>query len=178
MAAKISKKSQTEVLGLVIVVVLISFALLFAVVYIVSKPASTTRERYIKSELASNTLSTLLGTTTDCNAYEIWELYADCAKPGTHISCATATGITEDSCPHVNDIVRNQILYPTLKEKFGRSAFKFTACTANRIVNEIKCTENIMTNITEGECTTWYSASQPLQSQSGLLHFRLDICGG
>lgn len=172
MATKLNKKSQTEVLGLVIVVVLISFILLFALVYMLSKPASTTRERYIKSELASNTLSTLLGTTTDCNNYEIWELYADCAKPGTHISCAAG-----NSCQQANSIVTD-ILDRTLKQSFKRDAFKFTACTANRLANEIKCTENIMLNISEGNCTTWYSANQPLQSASGLLYFRLDICGG
>ncbi|MDO8740231.1 MAG: hypothetical protein Q7J54_01510 [Candidatus Woesearchaeota archaeon] len=178
MAAKLNKKSQTEVLGLVIVVVLITFALLFAVIYIFSKQGSTIRERYIKSELASNTLSTLLGTTTDCNDYEIWELYADCAKSGNgrgDVLCAT-TG--QYSCQHVNSIVRTQILYPTLKDRFDRDAFKFTACKANRVADEIKCTENIMLNITEGNCTTWYSANQPLQSASGLLYFRLDICGG
>ncbi|MBI2128634.1 hypothetical protein HYU07_00195 [Candidatus Woesearchaeota archaeon] len=175
MAARLNKKSQTEVLGLVIVVVLISFVLLFALVYIISKPASTTRERYIKSELASNTLSTLLGTTTDCNNYEIWELYADCAKSSAHISCLRGAA-TEDSCQHVNFIVTD-ILDETLKQTFKRNAFKFTACTANRMSNEIKCTETML-NITEGECTTWYSASQPLQSASGLLYFRLDICGG
>lgn len=171
MAAKL-RKAQTEVLGLVIVVVLITFALLFALIYITSKPPSTTREKYIQSELASNTLSTLLGTTTDCNDYEIWELYADCAKPSAHISCAAG-----DSCQHVSDIVKNKILYPALKDKFKRSAFRFVACTANPSLNEIKCTQNIMSNITEGECATWHSASQPLRASSGLLYFRLDICG-
>ena len=51
-----SRKSQTEMMGLVIVVILITLALLFVVSFIVLRKPSTLKKEYTQSELAANTL--------------------------------------------------------------------------------------------------------------------------
>lgn len=79
-------KAQMEILGLAIVVVLISLALLFAVQFFLLKPSSETTKPVKESFLASNFLNSCLGASTVCYSRNIKELLQDCAIGGV-LSC-------------------------------------------------------------------------------------------
>ncbi|MBW2968929.1 hypothetical protein KY304_00450 [Candidatus Woesearchaeota archaeon] len=79
-------KAQMEILGLAIVVVLISLALLFAVQFFLLKPVSDEVKPAKESVVAANFLSSCLGTTTFCHGRTVKELLQDCALSGA-LSC-------------------------------------------------------------------------------------------
>ena len=64
---KFSRKSQMEVLGLAIVVVLILVATIFVVRFFVLKTPTDYRKGFISAELASNILNTFLKTASKEN---------------------------------------------------------------------------------------------------------------
>ena len=80
-------KSQMEIFGLLIIVILIALGLLFAVYYLYTKPDSKAVQRGKESLLAANFLNTLLGTTTDCREKTVRDLLQDCARTGGALNC-------------------------------------------------------------------------------------------
>ena len=105
------KKSQMEIMGLALVVILISLGLLFAVKFTALKPATSgARQAYTKTVKAANMLNTLLKTTSlDCpGGATITQLIQDCATAGgSQIHCDDIIGTpgAEDSCAHVKRII-------------------------------------------------------------------------
>jgi len=99
---KLSKKSQLEVLGLAIVVILITLGVLFVIRFIVFKEPTEIRKSYIKTELASNMLNTLIRTDTTCRSKSITELLQDCASnpPNGSIDCGS-----DHSCKFLNETI-------------------------------------------------------------------------
>lgn len=81
-----ASKAQMEILGLAIVVVLISLALLFAVQFFLLKPVSEPAQIVKESFLAANFLNSCLGTSTACFGRSVKELLQDCALGGS-LSC-------------------------------------------------------------------------------------------
>jgi len=77
-----SKKAQTEAIGLAVIVILISLAIIFALAFSLrQKP--TIKETYLKAQLASNTLNALLKSDVECydtagNPYSMSDLIQDC----------------------------------------------------------------------------------------------------
>lgn len=107
------KKSQMEVLGLTIVVILMAVAMLFVVGKMVNRPVSETRQSYLDQQIAANMLNSLLKTSTDddCRGADFTELFQDCASnyPG-FIRC-TPSHIP--SCDYLEDKINNTILRNT-----------------------------------------------------------------
>jgi hypothetical protein len=99
------KKSQMELMGLAIVVLLLLVGLTFAIRFVVLKKPNNFKKGFIDTELASNTLNTFLKTNSrDCRKLTMSELIQDCAKgyPGT-IDCNDDILITNFSCNYVED---------------------------------------------------------------------------
>ena len=98
----ISKKSQMEILGLAIVVVLILVATIFVVRFLVLKAPTEYRKGFVSAELASNMLNTFLKTAAkDCSQLTMTELLQDCAQ-GRSIICDNG----QESCKFVESTAK------------------------------------------------------------------------
>jgi len=98
-----NKKSQMEILGLAIVVVLILVATIFVVRFLVVKAPADYRKSFVSSELATNMLSTFLKTSAkDCSQLTMTELLQDCAQAKS-IICDNG----QDSCKFVDSTAKN-----------------------------------------------------------------------
>jgi hypothetical protein len=107
-----SKRSQMEVLGLTVVILLMAVAMLFVVNKMINRPVSDARQSYLNDEIAANMLNSLLKTSTggDCRGADFTELFQDCAayfSMGGSIRCKP-----DDipSCDYLIDKINNTIL--------------------------------------------------------------------
>jgi phosphomevalonate kinase len=131
------KKSQLEMMGLVVIVIIIAMALLFVIQFVLTKQPSTLKKTYTYTELAANTLNAITKTNAvDCNNQEITQLLQDCASAGGYrgqIICDD--GIT-DSCLYVNKTI-GEMLDNTLKQ--WNKAYNFTADKAGISIANGNC---------------------------------------
>ncbi|MBD3304655.1 hypothetical protein GF343_05955 [Candidatus Woesearchaeota archaeon] len=93
-----SKRSQMEIMGLVIIVILVAIGMLFAIQFLLKKPVGRETAAVKESTLAANFLNTLLSTTTDCFDRNMRELLQDCALTGGSITCFGMS-----SCDYADD---------------------------------------------------------------------------
>lgn len=105
------KKSQMEIMGLAIIIILMGLGLLFVVQYTFKKPLPTVTSAK-ESILAANFLHTLLNTNTDCQKLLMKEVLQACAL-GTVINCPDTT-----SCTYAKNHLK-ELLEKTLK-KWGK----------------------------------------------------------
>ena len=99
---KFSRKSQMEILGLAIVVVLILVATIFVIRFLVVKAPTEYRKSFVTAELATNMLNAFLKTSAkDCSQLTMTELLQDCAQAKS-ITCDNG----EDSCKFVDSTAR------------------------------------------------------------------------
>jgi len=158
---KNNKKAQTEILGLAIIVVIVSIGLLFVVKFLITQPPQETRESYIRSELASNILGSIMDADTNCKGHSIPYLIKDCAEydPG-RISCGGSL-----SCEYIESHI-NFILSNFMDTLGGNKSYKFLA----------ELDQEILFEISEGNCTVWESANQPLPIYGGQLDIKFYMC--
>jgi len=93
-----NKKSQMEIMGLVIIIILVSIGMLFAIQFLMKKPTGRETAAVKESTVAANFLNTMLSTTTDCYKRNMKELLQDCALTGGSTNCF---GLS--SCDYVSD---------------------------------------------------------------------------
>lgn len=89
----VGKKSQTELLGFAIVVLLIAVGMLFVIGFIVLDEKTNTRAAYLYKQTATNLNDALLETTTTCRQLTVRELY---------LACMEDTNNANDICPPVD----------------------------------------------------------------------------
>ena len=157
-----NKKSQAEIVGLVIIVLLITIGLLFVVKFVVLREPSELKKGFVHSELASNMINVLLKTTTDCKGSSVTELFQDCAA-FNRIDCE---GI--DSCDKVDETI--EMIFSNSLEKWNKP-YEFSAYLVGSkpIIEKSygKCPRNI-----DRESKTY-----PIPTDRGTLFIQLDICG-
>ncbi|MBD3249777.1 hypothetical protein GF336_07055 [Candidatus Woesearchaeota archaeon] len=159
-------KSQTEIIGLVIIVILFSLAILFALFIIAQKESASLKQDYTHKELASNLLRAALQTTTDCRGLEITQLLQDCANDnqGGIIYCEAKDMY---SCEYANEtmaVLLNKTLIPLNKD------FELSA--------ELEGDFDPL-HVSRGVCTGEKISSSPccsIPTDAGILNIRLDIC--
>ena len=113
-----TKKSQMELMGLAIVVVLVTMIMVFVVARMVQTKPTDIREMYKSSELAANTINTLIDTNTGCYDMTFLALYKDCAE-GPNIFCGA-----DSSCAYAG-AETSKILSSMLDDKSIKYRFKF-----------------------------------------------------
>lgn len=109
-----NKRSQMEVMGLTIVVILMAVAMLFVVGKMINRTPSETMQSYLDQEMAANMLNSLLKTSTgdECRGADFTELFQDCAVyyPVGNIRCEPGS---IPSCKYLEDKINNTILKNT-----------------------------------------------------------------
>jgi len=156
-------KAQMEIMGLALIVILVTLAVLFAVQFIILREPSEARKEFVHKELASNTVSTLLDTDTECNKFSISSLLIDCAEDQI-IDCGT-----KDSCEYAHDTIE-KILEDTLSS-WGKEYY-FTVKINNKTVHDLDSigTPCLGEKITSSPCCI-------LPTEQGPMKINLDICG-
>ncbi len=81
---KYFRKSQMEIMGLAIVVLLITIGMLFVVKINIGKKPAEFKAEFTSKQLAQNTVTAFLSTnTSDCSGMSITELLQDCVQSQT-----------------------------------------------------------------------------------------------
>jgi len=160
---ELGKVAQMEIMGLAIVVILIGLGMLFAVTFVLKKPAGDTAARVKESTLAANFLNTLLSTNTPCQERTVKELLQDCALTGGIVECPGGK-----SCEFAQSQIK-QILDDTLLA--WRKSYRFS-------VNGSPEVEKI--SFSGGKCRTDREAKvHPVPVRPGFdITLRLEICTG
>ena len=155
------KKSQMEILGLAIVIVLILVATIFIVRFLVIKAPVDYRKGFVSAELASNMLNTMLRTAAkECSQLTMTELLQDCAQ-GRGILCDNGM----DSCMFVESAAK-QLFEGTL-DKWNMK-YEFLAYT------DINSPLIKMGSVCKAEKR---SKIFPIPISAGTMYTKLDICG-
>lgn len=155
---KMKQKAQMEIIGLVVIVILISLALLFALQFSL-KPKQEEKASYTHAQLASNTINTLLKTKAECfPTFTISELLKEYVKESDaaqeKFECANKT---------IADILNKTLV--AWQKSFR---FKITMPAGKQSIN-----------ITSGICQKQIEASPPyiISSNGEYIVARLEICG-
>jgi len=155
------KKSQMEILGLAIVIVLVLIATIFVIRFLLFKTPTEHRQSFISSELASNMLNTFLKTAAkDCSQLTMTELLQDCAQARSVI-CANG----QDSCEYAEESAR--YIFSQTLDKWGMN-YEFLAYTdINQPLIEIgvSCKAEKRSKL------------YPIPISSATMYTKLDICG-
>lgn len=114
-----SNKGQTEIFGLVIIVILLAIGLLFAVV-ILTKTPTTEVARVKESVQAANFLNTMMGmTSVNCGKSSVRELLQNCAVATKDGAGARRCEDGRNTCEKADDMI-TQMLQQTLG-KWGKN---------------------------------------------------------
>jgi hypothetical protein len=112
-------KAQSEFIGLVVIVMIISFGLVFFISYSTLSQKDDSRSQYVDKQIVINLNDALLSTTSNCRNQDVAFLLEHCSNYGTPL-CDGKTG-----CELTEEIAQ-QVLDPTLatwKKTYEYSAF-------------------------------------------------------
>lgn len=100
-----NKKSQMEIMGLMIIVVILSLALLFVIKAVFLKKTEDITQTYEQGKLVESFVNTLFQTTSGCtDDTTIQDLLIDCAKnPFSKGGITCSNG--KDSCTYANETI-------------------------------------------------------------------------
>ncbi len=162
-----SRKGQTEIFGLVIIVILLAIGLLFAVVILTDTPTREV-ERVKESVQAANFLNTMTSTSAiSCGKRDVRELLQNCALATAEwTGAAVCDNGATNTCELADQMIK-QMLDATLK-KWGKS-YKFFM-TGTDAVERIKAESGTCTGERE-------SSTRPEKVRPGLdISLTLQIC--
>ena len=160
---KRSRRAQMEILGLTIVIILIMLGVLFAVQFVIKKPAPDLRKSFVRTQLASNMLNAMLGTNTECQDATVTELLQDCATTQT-LYCTTEE-FTGDSCKYAEAAMGLMFKETVTKWNFD---FNFSI-QGPAGVSAIR--------FEKGDCSGEKETKiHPIPTRSGTVTLRLELC--
>jgi hypothetical protein len=176
-----NKKSQTEILGLAIIVVFIAIGMLFVIKFSLNKSNESPREQFITSELASNILNSMIDAHTSCRNLDFAALLKDCAEnnPGK-IKCTLnsyCNNPNNEACSINN---QNTQVYSCefIEKEINQTLINFMSLMGNsrNYLFTATLNEEEIISISNGQCTVWESAYQPLPTYKGSLNLRFQMC--
>jgi hypothetical protein len=106
------RKSQTEIMGLAIIFVIIIFGIMISLIFL--RPKESSEPDIEDSTLASNMLNVILKTTLDCKDIELKNLLQDCAEGTQNREYCGAND--NKPCEKVTKIINESLLQKTLGE--------------------------------------------------------------
>ena len=160
-----TSRAQMEALGLVIVVLLVSLAMLFAIIFIVKDDDESPTTPIKQKETASNFLSAMILTNVpSCKNLTMHDLYIDCAE-GSIIDC-NASG-APNSCYRINQTI--PFMLNNTLDVWGKS-YVFDAYTSSSGITYT------VSHFESGECEERSRGFSYLPTSVGTLFFTLDIC--
>ncbi|MFA6888780.1 MAG: hypothetical protein WC254_04765 [Candidatus Woesearchaeota archaeon] len=121
------KKSQMEIVGLLIIVIIISLVLLFVLKVVFTKKSTDTTQSYEQSKLVESFVNTLFQTSSGCtDDTTLKDLLVDCAKnPFTDGTILCTDG--KKSCSYANQTIV-YLLQQTLDQwGFKETGYEFVA---------------------------------------------------
>jgi len=155
-----NKKAQMEMMGLVLIVILATLAMLFVIQFVILREPSEIKKEFTHKELSANTLNAITKTDTrNCKGQSILQLLQDCAA-GEFIICDNGVG----SCNYAK-LTLEEIFENTLET--WNKAYYFNADLA-RI------------EISNGDCTGEKKTSThpvPVPDLGDTMLLTLEICG-
>ena len=158
---RMTKKAQTEIIGLAIVVILLIIGMTFVIRFMIAQEPIDIKKQFTQSEIASNMLNTFLKSTSqDCNDLSMTELLQDCGQSKS-IRCKD----DQPSCDYVED---------TAKFIFGETLELW------RIDYEFKVfhnEENPIFTLGNPCPASKKSKTFPIPTSSQTLFVKLDVCG-
>ena len=128
------KKSQMEIMGLAVIVILVSVGILFALRFVILKEPTDYKKGFTQSELASNMLSSMLRITVgNCSGMSFTELFQHCARnPSTTDGlCSNFPNLPKTSCKFLNHTVQ-RLFNQTLGA--WNIAYEFSAKASSNIL--------------------------------------------
>jgi len=160
-----TRKAQLEIMGLAIVVVLISLIFLFVLSFNIAKEPNSNKNDFTQSQIAANTINSLLLTSTTCQGLDMTELIQDCASL-SDVDCIGNDGIA-DSCDFVEREITS-ILDSTLK-----------VWKKNYQLNAMQSSNALFQEISNGQCEgSLDSKTYPIPSidNTGQIFVILKVC--
>ncbi len=120
----IRKKGQMEIMGLVIVLMLLSFGLLFVIKFVYLAPERDIRQEHSESQMSANLLNSMLqATAPNCSNQQIKALFRDCSL-NQEIKCVN----NNKSCEFLNRTLK--VIFNRTLDKWNRRYF-FNATNLN-----------------------------------------------
>ena len=160
----IGKKSQTELIGLAIIIIIIAMGFIFYIRFYEPSTGVKGKQDFMDTKLASNMLSVILRTTDKCQDIEMKNLIQACAEGvSTVLYCDTYR-----PC----DRVRDQIAL-ILQDSLDQWGHQYEL-TAKKRGGDLFTP---LGNVGAGGCPSdRMSETYPIPTDSGPALIRLDIC--
>ena len=159
------KRSQMEIMGIAIVVIILTIIIMFVIRWGALKKPVEYKKEFAQSEIATNLVNTMLSTTTDCKGMTFNDLFQDCDTTKTECSAG------KNTCKYAEEEVP-KIFTGTLgvwKYKYEFSVIRNSDPPIDVIIPIDEC-KDAKGNIIKERKT----ASYPLP---GNLEAKLAICG-
>lgn len=157
-----SNKSQMEIMGLALIVVIVIIAITFFAMYSINSTPPDFRLGFISAELSNNMVYTYLDTVSAaCSGYTMTELLQDCVQSNA-ITCDDG----KDSCEYASAAAR--LIFGRTIEKW-----KYRYYFSSKL-------ESNSPFIQEGKPCPGSKVGKPysLPTEAGTITVTLDICSG
>ena len=115
-------RGQTELLGFVMVVALISIAVIFIVAFLLRTSQTDVRADFIDKQLAINLNDAMLETSTTCRNIQVRDLLLDCGQDKI-LQCGG-----DNSCDFLREKVFSILLNTTIGEGGRNSSYTYRTC--------------------------------------------------
>lgn len=159
------KKSQMEIMGLVVIVLLIMLGMMFALRFMMSGDTDRdVKAEFEDTQLAANMLNAMLRSTSGCKGYSITTLLQDCGS-GEKIVCNDAGSSVQKSCANVSATVKGLLDETLNKRMYKRYEFSID-----------KLDKNQFTFSHGAPCLEKVSKFSPISYSRGTIIVRLSIC--